>query len=90
MKRGQLEAVCAELRQRSIMDKDAPTFVWQQVGDVRFSILNWINEQQPSGPLGYGTSSVDKETGQIVNGSANMYGAAGTPMLEMLQTLCVS
>ena len=76
LKRGQLEAVCAEVRQRSIVDKDAPTFVWQQVGDVRFSILNWINEQQPSGPLGYGPSSVDKETGQIVNGSANMYGAA--------------
>ena len=76
VKRGQLPSMCAEIRQRSLLDESAPTFVWQQVGDVRFSILNWVNEQQPSGPLGYGPSSVDKETGQIVNGSANMYGAA--------------
>lgn len=73
---GQLESICSELRLRTAVDENTDTFHWQQVGDVRFSLLNWINEPQPSGPLGYGPSAVDKETGQIVAGSANMYGAS--------------
>jgi len=76
VKVSQLRGVCGHLRQLTTRDASAPVFVWQQVGDVRFSLLNWINEPQPSGPLGYGPSAVDKETGQIVAGSANMYGAS--------------
>jgi hypothetical protein len=76
LKRGNLPKVCAALTNLSrglgLEDK----FTWQQVGDVRFNMLNWINEPQPSGPLGYGPSAVDKETGQIHSGTANMYGAS--------------
>jgi hypothetical protein len=76
VKMSQLKGICGHLRQLTTRDSSVPVFVWQQVGDVRFSILNWINEPQPSGPLGYGPSAVDKETGEIVAGSANMYGAS--------------
>ncbi|MGB0648392.1 MAG: zinc-dependent metalloprotease, partial [Bradymonadia bacterium] len=76
VKASQLRSVCGHLRQLSSRDETVQRFDWQQMGDVRFSMLNWINEHQPSGPLGYGPSSVDKETGQIIAGSANMYGAA--------------
>ncbi len=72
---GNLEKVCAGLTHFA-REKGAAPFVWQQVGDVRFSFVNWINEPQPSGPLGYGPSSIDKETGRIVSGNAHMYGAA--------------
>ena len=73
--RGNLKKVCAGLMNRAPA-MDAEPFVWQQLGDVRFSFLNWVNEPQPSGPLGYGPSSTDKETGQIVAGNAHIYGAA--------------
>ena len=76
VKASQLQGICGHLRQLSSRDETVQRFDWQQMGDVRFSMLNWINEPQPSGPLGYGPSSVDKETGQIIAGSANMYGAA--------------
>jgi len=73
--RGNLSRVCAGLMSKA-RAMGAEAFVWQQVGDVRFNFLNWINEPQPSGPLGYGPSSTDKETGQIVAGNAHMYGAS--------------
>jgi hypothetical protein len=75
MARGNLKRVCAGLTHFSRARGVTP-FTWQQVGDIRYSMLNWINEQQPSGPLGYGPSAVDKETGRIQSGTANVYGAS--------------
>jgi hypothetical protein len=71
---GNLERVCtglvAESRDRGIED----AFEWQQVGDLRFSFIFWVNESQPGGPLGYGPSSADPESGRIISGNAYIYG----------------
>ncbi len=48
----------------------------KELGDLRYSFLSWIDQEQQQGPLGYGPSSADPLTGEIVNGNANIYGAA--------------
>ncbi|MCB9548936.1 MAG: zinc-dependent metalloprotease [Myxococcales bacterium] len=72
---GNLERVCSGLTHFS-RARGAEPFTWQQIGDVRFNFVNWVNEVQIAGPLGYGPSSSDPETGRIVAGSANVYGAS--------------
>lgn len=47
----------------------------KNLGDLRYSFFNWIDHRQ-RGPLGYGPSSADPLTGEIVNANANMYGQA--------------
>jgi hypothetical protein len=47
-----------------------------RIGDLRYSMFNWVDEPQLAGPLGYGPSASDPETGEIVQGVANMYGAS--------------
>ena len=73
---GNMQRACSALtwesRERSL---DRP-FVWQQMGDVRFSYVWWVNEDQVQGPLGYGPSSADNQTGQLISGNAYVYGAA--------------
>jgi Met-zincin len=51
-------------------------FTWQRNGDLRYSFLDWVARPQLQGPLGYGPSSVDPETGEIISASAYIYGAA--------------
>ncbi len=55
---------------------DPKKFVWQRNGDLRYSFLHWVDRPQVQGPLGYGPSSQDPETGEIVSASAYIYGAA--------------
>ena len=58
-------------------DGDAdPKFTWQRNGDLRYSFLHWVDRPQVQGPLGYGPSSPDPETGEIISASAYIYGAA--------------
>lgn len=73
---GELERACALLSYHSQEQNLETPFVWQQMGDPRFSFLWWIVEDQPNGPLGYGPSSADPESGQIISGNAYIYGAA--------------
>lgn len=73
---GNIERVCSGLTHFSRVRREATPFTWQQVGDIRFSFVNWIVDPQPSGPLGYGPSSADPETGRIISGSAHVYGAS--------------
>ncbi len=47
-----------------------------RLGDLRYSMIYWVATPQASAPLGYGPSSPDAETGEIINGSANIYGAS--------------
>jgi hypothetical protein len=47
-----------------------------RLGDLRYNMFNWVDQPQLAGPLGYGPSSSDPETGEIVQAVANMYGAA--------------
>ncbi|MFK8004220.1 MAG: zinc-dependent metalloprotease [Polyangiales bacterium] len=53
-----------------------------QIGDLRYNLLGWVAEPHASSPLGYGPSSADPETGEIVMGNAFIYGAA----METLQS----
>lgn len=51
-------------------------FTWEKTGDLRYSFLHWVDAPQASGPLGYGPSSADPRTGEIVSANAYLYGAA--------------
>ena len=73
---GNLLKVCAALRHYSRTEELTPVFTWQQLGDLRYSFVNWVFDPQPSGPLGYGPSSTDPETGRIIKANANVYGGA--------------
>ena len=46
-----------------------------QIGDLRQSLLAWVPEPHVSSPLGYGPSSADSETGELIMGNAFVYGA---------------
>ena len=47
-----------------------------RIGDLRHNFLYWVDNPQLTGPLGYGPSSPNPETGRIVAGMAYVYGAA--------------
>ena len=47
-----------------------------RAGDLRYSIIGWVNDPHLSSPLGYGPSSADPLTGEIIMGNAFVYGAA--------------
>ena len=72
---GNLEPLCSALTSES-RNQGLEKFTYQQVGDVRWSFAYWVNEDQPSGPLGFGPSGPDAETGRIISGNAYIYGAA--------------
>lgn len=44
-------------------------------GDLRYSFLKTVAEPSPNGLLGYGPSSADPETGEIISANANIYSA---------------
>lgn len=44
-----------------------------KIGDLRFSFINTVAEPVANGLLGYGPSSADPETGQIISGMSNTY-----------------
>lgn len=48
-----------------------------QIGDLRFSMYYYVPNFQYSPPLGYGPSAADPKTGEIIQGNAFYYGAAG-------------
>ncbi len=73
---GNLPRVCAGLTHFSRARDVSEPFTWQQLGDVRVNHFYWVNEPQPSGPLGYGPSAADPENGHIITATANVYGAA--------------
>lgn len=46
-----------------------------RIGDLRYSLLGWVNEPHRASPLGYGPSAADPITGEIIAGTAFLYGA---------------
>jgi len=44
-------------------------------GDLRYNFVYWVDQQQAAGPLGFGPSSLNPETGRNVSASAYVYGA---------------
>jgi hypothetical protein len=47
-----------------------------RIGDLRYNFIYWVDHPQLAGPLGYGPSSPNPETGRIVSGAAYVYGAS--------------
>jgi len=47
-----------------------------RMGDLRYSFLYTITDPTPNGLLGYGPSSADPETGEIISANANTYTGA--------------
>lgn len=47
-----------------------------RAGDLRFSMLYWVDQPSSGSPLGYGPVASDPATGQIIQGNAFIYGAA--------------
>ncbi len=54
---------------------DPNRFTFQRPGDLRYSMINYIYDTNSASPWGYGPSSADVETGEIIHGIANIYGA---------------
>ena len=48
----------------------------KNMGDVRYSFFNFITGENQVGPLGYGPSSADPISGELINGTSNAYGSA--------------
>ncbi|MBI3179038.1 MAG: hypothetical protein HYZ27_05215, partial [Deltaproteobacteria bacterium] len=71
---GNLKRACSVLEAVSA-DSSSP-FVWQKQGDLRYSYLHWVDRPQVAGPLGYGPSSADPITGEMISATANIYGAS--------------
>ena len=67
---------CAALDQATAYRRNpAEHFIWQRMGDLRYSMLYWMGAPTRAGLLGYGPSSVDPESGEIIQASAFLYGA---------------
>jgi hypothetical protein len=66
----------AEATTEKLKDGDAKKFGWQRNGDLRYSFFHWVDRPAPAGPLGYGPSSADPQTGEIISASLYNYGAA--------------
>ncbi len=75
-----LVPICTALEAltQTLDDKDTKKFSWQRNGDLRYSFVYWVDRPQgsSSAPLGYGPSSPDPETGEIVSATLYLYGAA--------------
>jgi len=75
-----LVPICTSLEAltQSLPDGNAEKFSWQRNGDLRYSFVYWVDRPQgsSSAPLGYGPSSADPETGEIVSATLYLYGAA--------------
>ncbi|MDP7038014.1 MAG: zinc-dependent metalloprotease [Myxococcota bacterium] len=72
--KGNLKRACSILEYYS--EKAETPFTWEKAGDLRYSFLHWVDTPQAAGPLGYGPSSADPITGEIISANANMYGSS--------------
>jgi hypothetical protein len=73
--------LCAELEWSTEPRAKAERFDWQRPGDIRYSYFAWVEEFN-SGWLGYGPSSADPVTGEIISAAAHFAGNALQPVVE--------
>ncbi len=69
---GQVHSPCIE----QVRKRGGHPFMLKKIGDSRYNLFFWVNKPQQAGPLGYGPSFSDPETGEIFSAAANIYGAA--------------
>ncbi len=67
-----LDNLCAAAEYHS-QDLSDP-FVWQQIGDPRFTMMYWVPNIVPTGWSGYGPMLADPVTGRIVTATAYIMG----------------
>jgi hypothetical protein len=71
--------LCADVEWATELRKDGQgRFTYERRGDLRYSLFNWVHEYN-LGWSGYGPSSADPDTGEIVSANANF---AGTPLYD--------
>ncbi len=56
-------------------------------GDLRHNFIYWVDDVQAAGPLGFGPSSLNPETGRIVSASAYVYGAGVDRYTELAKEI---
>lgn len=66
---------CSALEQATAYRPSAQRFVWQRIGDLRYSMLYWTGLPTRAGLLGYGPSQADPETGETIQANLFIYGA---------------
>lgn len=67
--------MCAELEWATEERPKAERFEWQRNGDLRYSFFSWVEEFNV-GWLGYGPSSADPVTGEIISAGAHFAGSS--------------
>ena len=67
--------VCASPVPEGAPEACGPAGTVARIGDLRFSLIGYVNEPHRSSPLGYGPNHPDPETGEIIAGTAYIYGA---------------
>jgi hypothetical protein len=72
-----------ELRENEIMTDEDGDPVYSsdgtlryryELGDLRYNFINYVTKPLSYAPLGYGPSTPDGDTGEIINGNVNIYG----------------
>jgi hypothetical protein len=71
----ELIRACSTLEQATASRPLAERFVWQRIGDLRYSMIYWLATPSRAMLLGYGPSSADPETGELIQATAFIYGA---------------
>jgi uncharacterized protein DUF4953 len=56
-------------------------------GDIRHNFIYWVNDLQAAGPLGFGPSSLNPETGRTISASAYVYGAGVDRYAELAKEI---
>lgn len=70
-----LQRACAGFAQHTATRNDPNRrFQWQRLGDLRWSMLYWVDGPNDENPLGYGPSAADPVTGELIQASALVYG----------------
>ena len=65
--------LCAELEfATETRANEEEQFTWERFGDLRYSFFNWVESAVPW--AGYGPSSADPMTGELIAGNANFAG----------------
>ena len=68
-----IRSLCTEIEVATEGRERDKRFEWEREGDLRKSFFSWVEEEN-AGWLGYGPSSADPLTGEIVSGSAHIAG----------------
>jgi len=72
----ELRRTCAAFEHATLEEtREDRQFRWQRLGDLRYSLIYWVDAPNWANPLGYGPSGADPLTGEIVQATVNCYGA---------------